>query len=136
MRMFGYYFSAGIALAIGLGLVVCGVGCIIAGADEAHRLRPVIGLALSVAGGAALVAGARTVLQPFRSPHPEILAVRIIRLARAFGGEVPFTRIVSGLRVPEQHARAALECLVGDEVCRREERGGEEWYVFPSMARQ
>jgi hypothetical protein len=134
MRGFGYYFCAGIALAIGLGLLVSGVGFLLSGADQAHPLRPLIGIGFLVVGIAGAIAGIRMALRPFRAPRPEILALRVVRLARAFGGEITLPRILTGLRVSEEHARAALERLIADGVCVREQRGTQEWYVFPSLA--
>ncbi|MGD8237792.1 MAG: hypothetical protein PVH68_04530 [Armatimonadota bacterium] len=136
MSRFAYYFCAGIALALGLGLAVCGVGFILAGADDAHPLRPLIGVGCGVAGVAGVVAGVRMALRPLRSPPPELLAMRIVRLAGTFGGELTMERITTGLRVSEDHARAALERLIADEVCVHERRATEDWYVFPGMARR
>ena len=133
MRRFGYYFCAGIALAIGLGMLACGVAFVIAGANETHPQRPLVGAVLSVAGAAGIAAGAWMALRPLRIPRPEILAIRIVRLARALGGEVALARVVADLRVSEQHTRAAIECLMDDGVCVQEQRGTEDWYVFPSI---
>jgi len=133
VRSFGYYFSAGIALAIGLGMLACGVAFVIAGADEAHPLRPLIGASICVVGVLGVALGVRMALRPLRAPRPEILAIRVVTLARALGGEVTLARVVAGLRVSEQHARAAVERLIADGVCVHEQRDAEDWYVFPSI---
>jgi len=134
MHRFGYYFFAGIALALGLGLLACGVGFILAGADDTHPLRPPIGVALCIAGVTGVVFGARVALRPPRAAPPEILAIRVVRLATVLGGECTLARVTEGLRVSEQQARAALERLIADGVCVQEQRGAVEWYVFPSIA--
>ena len=131
MRTFGYYFCAGIALVVGLGLAVCGVGFVAAGADAAHLSRPLIGAGMCVVGLGGIVAGARMATHPFRSPRPEMLALRIVNLARAVGGELTLARVVRSLRISEEHARAGLDRLIGDGLCVPEQRGAEEWYVFP-----
>jgi hypothetical protein len=123
------FFLAGLAIPVSMGMVALGGMWLLSW--RGLWVKASGGLLLIGLGAGALI-WAFTSLRGFVQIVPEALAVRIVRLARLFGGELALAQITAGLYVSEEDARAALALLVADGVCVAAD-AHDDRYLFPSM---
>lgn len=124
------FFLAGAAIPVATGAVAFGAMALLMW--HGLWLKAFAGLLL-IGLGAGLLVWALSALRGFAQPRPEAVAVRIIRLARIFRGELTLGQITAGLFVSEEEAKAAIDLLIADGVCVAP-KAGEERYRFPGIA--
>jgi len=120
------------AAAFAVGVLFLAGGLIFLCAAVQNAARFPLSLALLVSGG-GLAAWAGWRWRRARQLTPNILDDHIVELASAHDAELSLPRIVSGLGVPDDAARAALARLESNGFCRLERRGDKNVYVFPGL---
>jgi len=115
-----------------LGVVLLAGGLIFLCAAVQNTARMPIALALLVIGG-GLAAWAGFRWRRARELAPDVLDDRITQLADTYDAEITLAQVVSGLNVPDDHARAALARLEAEGRCVQDRREGRTVYIFPGL---
>jgi len=108
-----------------------GVLFLIAAARNPSRLW--VGLALTIAGAAILIASVRW-LRRLAELSPEALKTGAVELARRLGGELTVSQLRAEYHLSQEQATQVLEGLVREGTCEREPRDERVVYVFKELA--
>ncbi len=119
-------------MGIGLGTLLALLGVLfLVGADG--EVRRLVVAAIGLVGGAALVGVGIRLWKVAEALSPARLRVEILEAAKREDGEISAPELEAALGRRFAPAEPVLERLVSEGRCRRQQRSGGLYYVFPEL---
>jgi len=119
-----------LAAVASIPLLVLGILFLIVAATGPSRML-VATVFLLVAG--LLLFWSDSTLRRLAETSPQALNTGIKHLARTLGGEVTVAQVQAEFHIPQKMALGALEKMLGQGECQREQRAERDVYIFKSV---